>query len=137
MDQFKGWREISFFSATSFITLSSFSICTVHWLSVGYYETRCAHTQSYCINILLKNTFFWMAMPLRPYPLPPLEINGSRNFFNKSKKCPKKCNFFLMASVLPPPLLMALPLRIFLRLPLSSRKKIWLLTFTLYSMLFY
>ena len=40
-----------------------------------------------------------MAVLLRPYP-PPLQLNGSRNIFNKLKRSPL---FFLMPSPLPPP----------------------------------
>ena len=51
-----------------------------------------------------------MAVPLGPFP-PPLELNGSRNFFNKTKISPKKVIFSSWQGLYPPPLLMALQLR--------------------------
>ena len=67
-----------------------------------------------------KNNYCLDGSAIKALPPPPLELNGSRNFFNKLKS-PQKYNFSLMASPLspPPPLLMALSLRkiFFLRLP--------------------
>ena len=38
-----------------------------------------------------------MAAPLRPYPPPPLGLNGSRNFIKKVKKKSKKNSNFILA----------------------------------------
>ena len=47
---------------------------------------------------------FLMAVPLRPYTPPPLELKCSQNFVNKLwKNAPTKLIFIIMASALPLP----------------------------------
>ena len=49
-----------------------------------------------------KKVLLLMAGPLRPYPPPPLELNGRRHFGTLEKKVPKKGFFPLMARPLIP-----------------------------------
>ena len=55
-----------------------------------------------CVTEAAKRRYFFNGSAIKSLP-PPLELNGSRNFFSKLKKRPKKHYFFLILSLLPSP----------------------------------
>ena len=67
----------------------------------------CNFSNSIFLREAAKKGIFLMAVPLRPYSAPPLELNGSRKFVIKLESN----FFFLMTSPLTPPPLMTQPLR--------------------------
>ena len=67
-------------------------------------EASKSFNRRYILYLLTEGSrnFFLMVVPLRPYPPPPLELNGSRNFV-VGKKSPTYVLFSLMARPLTPP----------------------------------
>ena len=114
----------SFFSLSIFsfrLVFASYSAISILNIPQWYSEYN---IHVHCTTEAAKKSYFFNgSWPLRHYPPPPLELNGSRNFFNKLKQ---KIILSLMVSPLPlfpPPLITAIKEITFILASLTKRRK--------------